>query len=160
MADLDQLLAGFKALVDWATRERPFLKLYPATVRAQNGDTVDVDPDDASIKAGGLQGIPLRHGLPGITLELDVSQSPRVLLGFEGGDPKRPFAALWSSGGTAKIGSVLIAQNAGSLALLPPQWFPAGTAGDATAAAALAAVLSAGNVGYLLPLTTPILKVT
>lgn len=158
MADLDRLLESIKALVDWATRDRPFLRLYPATVRAQNGDTVDVDPDDDSIKAGGLQGVPLRHGLPGVTLELNVAQQPKVLLGFEAGDPKRPYAALWSATGTAKIGTVLVAQNASSLALLPPQWFSAGAAGTAAAQVALAAVLAAGNVGYLLPLTIPIVE--
>lgn len=156
MADLDRLLDAFKGLVDWATRERPFLKLYPATVRAQNGDTVDLDPDDASIKAGGLQGVPLRHGLPGVTLELDVGRRPKVLLGFEGGDPTRPYAALWSAVGTAKLGSMLIVQNGTSFALISATWFAAGTAGDAAAEAARLAALGAGNIALLVPVTAGI----
>lgn len=159
MADLDRLRAALDALIRWTTREQPYLRLYPATVRAQAADgTLDLDPDDAAIRGTGLSGVPIRHGIPGVTVEISPGQ--RVMLGFEAGDPRRPYAALWRTSGTAKLGTLVLAQNASSMALLPPQWFSAGATGDALAATALVTILAAGNVGYLLPITTPIVDVT
>jgi len=74
------------------------LALYPCTVDAQAGDgTLDLRPDDAVMSGSGLSGIPLKTGLPG--WEVSVSSGTRVLLGFEGGDPSRPYAALWEHDG-------------------------------------------------------------
>lgn len=134
---------------DWYTR------LWPGVVDRQNADgSVDVVVDGK----WGETAVTLRHGLAGVTVLVAAGQ--QVLLGYEGADPKRPYAALWKASGTAKIGTLLLAQNAASLALLPPQWFAAGPTGDAAAAAALAVVLAAGNVGYTLPLTAGIVQVT
>jgi len=139
----------------FCSRDAWYSRLWAGVVDKQNADgTIDVVIDGRF----GETGVRLRHGLPGVTVV--VAQGQQVLVGYENDDPKRPFAALWTSSGTAKIGTLVLAQNAASLALLPPQWFSAGTAGDAAAAAALAAILAAGNVGYLLPVTTPIVAVT
>jgi hypothetical protein len=141
-------LREFMARGEWYSR------LWPAVVDRQNADgSVDV------VVAGrwGETAVKLRHGLPGVTVL--VAQGQQVLIGYEQDDPKRPFAALWTASGTAKVGTLLLAQNAASLALLPPQWFSAGSAGNAAAVAALAVVLGAGNVGYLLPLTMPLVEV-
>lgn len=158
MADLDRLRAALDALIRWSTREQPYLRLYPATVRAQAADgTLDLEPDDAAIRGTGLSGVPIRHGIPGVTVE--ISSGQRVLLGFEAGDPRRPYAALWRTSGTAKLGSLLVVQHGSTLALVAVTWFPAGTVGDAAAAVALAAALSSGNVAHLVPLTAGIVAV-
>lgn len=139
----------------FCSRDAWYSRLWAGVVDKQNSDgTIDVVIDGRF----GETGVRIRHGLPGVTVV--VAQGQQVLVGYENDDPKRPFAALWTASGTAKIGTLLLAQNAASLALLPPQWFSAGTVGDAAAAAALAVILAAGNVGYLLPLTTPIVAVT
>jgi len=132
-----------------------FARMWPAVVEAQNADgSIDV----VVANRFGLTAVPIRHGIPGLTVL--VPQGHRVLVGFEAADPRAPYAALWATSGTAKLGTLLLAQNASSLALLPPQWFAAGTAGNAAAAAALAAVTGAGNIGYLQELTSPIVEVT
>lgn len=72
------------------------LALYPATVAAQGEDgAVDLRPDDARWGQG-LAAVPIRHGLPGVTARVKVGA--RVLLGFEGGDVRRPYCSLWEPG--------------------------------------------------------------
>lgn len=137
------------------SRDSWYSRLWPAVVDKQNADgSVDV------VIAGqfGETAVVLRHGLPGVTVL--VEQGQQVLVGYESDDPSRPFAALWTASGTAKIGTLVLAQNASSLAMLPPQWFSAGPTGDAAAAAALAVITGGGNVGYSLPVTVPIVEVT
>lgn len=141
-------LRTFSARGEWYSR------LWAGVVDKQNADgTVDV----VIAGAFGETQVPIRHGIPGVTVE--VSQGQQILVGYEADDPKRPFAALWTTSGTAKIGTLILAQNASSLALLPPQWFAAGTVGDAAADAALVAITGAGNVGYKLAITMPIVEV-
>lgn len=72
------------------------LALYPATVAAQGDDgSVDLRPDDARWGQG-LAAVPVRHGLPGVTVRVRVGA--RVLLGFEAGDVRRPYCSLWEPG--------------------------------------------------------------
>ncbi|MGW8285749.1 MAG: hypothetical protein ACWGPR_08525 [Candidatus Deferrimicrobiaceae bacterium] len=77
-------------------REILYLRQFPAKVLSQSGGTVDVLPEDPRIAGRGLTGVPMRHGLPGVTVSLAIGS--RVLLGFEGGDPSAPFVALWPDG--------------------------------------------------------------
>jgi len=78
------------------------LALYPATVVSQAGDgTVDVLPDDAKVRGLGLSGIKLRYGLPGFTAV--VPALSRVLVGWEAGDPTRPYAMAWDAGGVTSV---------------------------------------------------------
>lgn len=77
------------------------LALYPGRVVSQGDDgTLDIKPDAAKLGAG-LAMVPVRHGLPGVTVR--VRPGARVLLGFEGGDITRPFAALWEAGGLESL---------------------------------------------------------
>lgn len=88
------------------------LALYPCTVVAQRADkTLDLQPDDHRIPP--CAGIPIRHGLPGVTVT--VPAGGRVLLGYAGGNPALPYAALWESdavtsisinGGTTRVARV------------------------------------------------------
>jgi hypothetical protein len=76
--------------------------LYPCSVATQAGDgTLDLIPDDERIKGTGLSGIKIRYGQPGWTAT--VPANTRVLLGFEAGDPKRPYAALWDAGAVTTL---------------------------------------------------------
>jgi hypothetical protein len=83
-------------------RRLDYHALYPCTVMRQAADgTLDLLPDDARIRGSGCQGVRIRHGLPGF--ECTVPVSTRVLLGFEAGDPKRPYAALWDVGNVTEV---------------------------------------------------------
>jgi hypothetical protein len=43
-----------------------------------------------------MPGIPLRHGIPG--MQVQVEPGCFVIVGWEDGDPTAPFAALWQPG--------------------------------------------------------------
>jgi hypothetical protein len=69
--------------------------LYRGKVIAQNAGnlgTVDVRPYDPMLPD--MAGIPLRHGVPGLTVQVVPGCSIEV--GFDDGRPDRPYAALWS----------------------------------------------------------------
>jgi len=89
-----RLTAAFDAMVRRATRRLDYLAVYPAKVVQQRGDgTLDVlaDAPDVSLP----RAIPYR-ALPGLVLE--VPAGTRVGVGFEHGDPARPYAGLWELG--------------------------------------------------------------
>lgn len=72
------------------------LTLNPCTVEAQSGMTLDLTPEDPKLAGpGGLQGVPLKVGLPGFTVK--VKRGARVFLGYEGGNEARPYAALFDA---------------------------------------------------------------
>ena len=91
---IDSLEAIIEAIVG---RRLDYHALYPCTVASQAADrTVDLIPDDTRIKGSGQSGIKIRSGVPGFTFT--VPAGTRVLLGFESGDPRRPYATLWDEG--------------------------------------------------------------
>lgn len=104
---------GLERIIRWVTRDTMFLGQYTAEVSAQNADgTLDLLPDDLRLRAEGLQSVPIRHGLPGVTVEVPAGE--RVLLGFDGGDPTAPYAALWHEGQVTSVsigGSVYVAMS-------------------------------------------------
>lgn len=70
---------------------------YPSKVVAQDADgTLHLLPDDPRMGFLGLTQVPMRHGIPGLTVKVVPGQY--VNLFFEGGDPKKPAAALWPDG--------------------------------------------------------------
>jgi hypothetical protein len=74
-----------------------YSRYYPAKVVKQGGDgTIDLLPDDERMRGRGLTLVPMRHGIPGLTVKVAVGEY--VNLFFENGDPKRPAAALWPDG--------------------------------------------------------------
>ena len=96
------LRGSLERLVRWITRDTIYLTLYSATVVRQAADgTLDLLPDDIRLQSSGLQGVPIRHGLPGVTVTVPANE--RVLLGFESGDPARPYAALWHAGQVTSV---------------------------------------------------------
>jgi hypothetical protein len=71
--------------------------LYRGKVMAQSDGTVDVRPFDPILPD--MAGIPLRHGVPG--LSVTVSPGCTIQIGWDDGRPDRPFAALWSTDASA-----------------------------------------------------------
>jgi hypothetical protein len=93
---------SLERLIRWITRDTIYLTLYSATVIRQAADgTLDLLPDDLRLQSQGLQGVPIRHGLPGVVVEVPAGE--RVLLGFDSGDPARPYAALWHEGQVTSV---------------------------------------------------------
>lgn len=98
------------------------LAYYRARVVAQaaDGSTVDLQPDDRRVP--GVPGAKLKHGLPGATVL--VQAGAHMLLGWEGGDPEKPFAEpSWESGATVtklvlKATNVYLGDEAGADALV------------------------------------------
>ena len=96
------LRGSLERLVRWITRDTIYLGQYTATVIRQAADgTLDLMPDDLRLQSSGLQGVPIRHGLPGVTVEVPAGE--RVLLGFDSGDPAKPYAALWHEGQVTRV---------------------------------------------------------
>ncbi len=92
----------FERLVRWVVRDAFYLGQFTCQVISQAADgTLDLQPDDTRLRAQGLQSVPIRHGLPGVQVE--VAAGERVLLGFDGGDPRKPYAALWHEGSMKKL---------------------------------------------------------
>ncbi len=70
---------------------------YLCKVRTQNSDgTLQLEPEDERIKGRGLGSVPIRHGLPGF--EVKVKAGAQVHVAFDGGDPSKPYASLWTPG--------------------------------------------------------------
>lgn len=88
---------SLEKFVRWVMRDVLYLRNFAATVEGQHDDdTLDLLPDDERVRGTGLSRVPIRHGLPGVRVRVPVGA--RVLLGFEAGDPTRPFAHLWDPG--------------------------------------------------------------
>lgn len=91
------LRGSLERLIRGTMRDVLYLGQYTAVVQRQAADgTLDLLPDDARLRGNGLSGVPIRHGLPGV--EVEVPAGVRVLLGFDNGNPQSPFASLWHSG--------------------------------------------------------------
>lgn len=87
------MLDGAGALerfIRWVTRDAIYSRVYSATVVAQVGQTVDLLPDSQELQGGGLQGVPLMYGAPGV--EAQFLPGTKVLLLFQDGRPDRPLA--------------------------------------------------------------------
>ena len=70
-----------------------YLARYPAVVTLQSGATLSCKPDDQRLPT--LVGVKLRYGVPGLVMQ--VPPGSRVLIGFDAGDPSKPFAELWDT---------------------------------------------------------------
>jgi hypothetical protein len=93
---------SLQKVIRWVMRDTLYLGRFASTVQQQNGDdTVDILPDDERVRGNGTQNVKILHGLPGVTVR--VRQGARVELGFENGDPARPFVALWEPGSLESI---------------------------------------------------------
>ncbi|NRA03260.1 MAG: hypothetical protein HRU00_11750 [Myxococcales bacterium] len=99
----DRLLGPMENLINaFVGRKIDYAKMYPSVVKAQNADgTLDLTPDDESIRGNGFKRIQISYGLPGVTAL--VPSGGRVNLYFQNGDPKQPRAALWEGSGVTAL---------------------------------------------------------
>lgn len=90
-AGAGRLRAALAALVRAETRRVDYHALYPASVVSQDGagGPLDLRPDTEALPPP--QAVPLRV-VNGVKLTLPAGT--RVLLGYEGGDPSKPYATL------------------------------------------------------------------
>jgi len=88
----------FQALVEKQVGHRiDYSRLYPSRVVRQSADgSLDVLPDDPVIRGNGLNGVPIKHGIPGV--KVTVPPGGKINLYFEAGDPKLPCCSLWADG--------------------------------------------------------------
>jgi hypothetical protein len=88
---------ALERLIRWVTRDSLYLGTYTAKVESQSADgKLDLVPEDVRLRGDGLQAVEIRHGLPGCVVVVPAGE--RVLLAFDGGDPRKPYAALWHPG--------------------------------------------------------------
>jgi hypothetical protein len=94
MSKSDWAKDAILALVRAALPLIDYYKFYRATVVSQSGDgrLLDLRPEDPLVP--GHQKVPLRLGLPGARVKFNPGA--KVLLGWEGGDPKQPVAAMFA----------------------------------------------------------------
>lgn len=95
-----------------------YLALYPGRVAAQSADKTRVDVVLDSDRIPSPSNIPLRLGIPGTTTQINTASTVRVLVGWEGGNPAKPYAVLFDPGAaTLQLNvsaSTLIAINGGA----------------------------------------------
>lgn len=94
----NRLLAAFDAIVARSTRRLDYLALYPGRVVAQDGGALDVELDDTRFTIP--RGLPYRT-LAGVAVTVPVGA--RCVVGFEGGDPARPYVGLWELGAVTSL---------------------------------------------------------
>lgn len=90
----DRLKGSFNALVGATMSHVDFHAFYPCKVLVQNSDsTLELKPEDTRLP--GFSKVPIRYTVPGMKITIaskDIS-GVRCLVGFDGGNPKSPFAA-------------------------------------------------------------------
>ena len=84
-----RLRAAIREIVRAEVRDLTYALWRPCTVVSQSGDLLDLRPDDDHVAPP--TGVPYRT-LPGV--RLTIPAGTRVLLGYEGADPRRPVALL------------------------------------------------------------------
>ena len=107
----DRVKGVFAALFKATVRRLDYLALYRGKVvqQAKGTNTLDVLPDDKRLPS--MARVPMRHGVPGLTVTVPDGSS--VLIGWENGDPSKPYCCLWE-GAEATIQLTL---NAGKIYL-------------------------------------------
>jgi hypothetical protein len=91
----DRLSSALKELITLFTAKVDYLALYPSEVFSQDSDgSLQVFPDNQSIAK--QAGVKLHSPFP--HCKVTVTKGARVLLGFEEGDPSKPYCLpSWSS---------------------------------------------------------------
>lgn len=140
---MSDVRAALERLID-AVLDRTYLRSYECTVERQADDgSLDLLPDDERVRGNGLQGVPIYHGLPGVTVR--VKQGARVLLQYVGGDPQKPYASLWRSGDIDEIsfdgGQAPVARQGDSVAV----YWPAISVSGTVSGGAVSGTLVLGN---------------
>lgn len=97
VVDFERWRQNFADLIENLVGRRiDYSRMYTAVVSKQNGDgSLQLLVDNEKIRGTGHNNVPLRLGLPGMSAQLLVGA--RVRVGFEDGDPSKPFAALFDT---------------------------------------------------------------
>jgi hypothetical protein len=105
----DQMKAALVALVRAALPTIDYYALYRARVVKQSGDRANVDlaPEDKRLPPG-MNDVPIKLGIPGATVKF--APGAQMLVGWEGGDPSRPYALAWEGGATVAVLSITAAK--------------------------------------------------
>lgn len=91
---MSSLLDTIRALVQQIVAPLDLYARYPAQVVGQNADgSLELKP--LHKRLGGLSRVPIRYGVPGVRAK--VRQGSLVLVGFEAGDERYPFATDFAS---------------------------------------------------------------
>lgn len=100
MIQNSQMLKPIAQLIEHMTAHKlDYLASYPAVVKKQRTDgSLDIQPDDTRFPELNAR---IRYGVPGVTAK--VAPGGRVLLQFEGGNPKLPVACIWESSSVTKL---------------------------------------------------------
>lgn len=88
------LFALIKAALPRVSYAAPRFARVIKSVTSSGGTKLDVAPDDPAFPS--MPGVPLFHGLPGVTLTL--TSGTVVLVEFSEMDPSRPFVRSWAGG--------------------------------------------------------------
>lgn len=100
MGDYDRIKSAFTRIVLSIVARTDYHALYPATALAQNADlSLELRPDNPKMPQ--LSKVKIRTGIPGVSIK--VAAGARFLLGYENGDPKRPYAGLWDTSELVEI---------------------------------------------------------
>jgi uncharacterized protein YfiM (DUF2279 family) len=151
----DRLKDALGAVVRASVGPVDYFACYWARVIAQSGSTIDVEIENPTISKvlPSMQSVPLTMPAPGATLQMKAQG--RVLIGWSGGDPARPYA-LAPDAATALLRLILNspALFLGDEAALPFPNFAHRTAESVlfTALAGVFTALATASVGPLSPL--------
>jgi hypothetical protein len=137
----DRLKDGMTRFVEGVFPQFDFFARYPARVVVQNGQALDVQPDDQRIP--GLSGLQMKLGLPGV--QVTVQPGARVLVGFDEGNPAAPFVELWEANGV-----VIEFDLAASLFKFNSGIFPVARAAGGDSAGPYP-IATPGSVAFLVP---------
>jgi hypothetical protein len=85
-----------------------YSRRYPATVISQAGSAIDVQPELVNGQAllDSMGNVPLWLGVPGASV--NGITGGRVMVGWSGGDPSKPYATLFDADTTLPPGSSLV----------------------------------------------------
>lgn len=104
MSASDRIKGRLLDIIQHVLKPTDYHALYPARVVSQTpGGLLEVIPDDTRLSG---MTVPIRYGIPCVTAK--IRKDSRVLIGFEGGNPKKPVATLWDA---ADIEQIIIAPD-------------------------------------------------
>lgn len=105
----DAMKAALIALVRAALPTIDYYALYRAKVVKQSPDrgSVDLVPEDSRLPKG-MNDIPIKLGIPGATAKF--APGAQMLVGWEGGDPARPYAMAFEGGASVAVLSITAAK--------------------------------------------------
>lgn len=104
-AALDAVASPLATLVRHLTGDARLRALFPGVVLAAGGDALDVQLDGSELPP--LVGVPLRPWAPGCSQT--VGAGARVLVAFEGGDPRAPVVVAFAPDAGAQTAVTLAA---------------------------------------------------